>query len=176
MPLNSHKPPLSAALSWRGWQWSFLIVAVALSLFSCNRRSLYSHFEPVAAAGWSHADTLHFTVTPPPVWFAPQVAGRSVLFLNLRTTSAYPYTDLLLFVVQRTGSMQRHDTLRLKIADSEGRSLGSGQGLYQHTFRLRGLPIDEDDTLRVDVVHVMQRSPLPGVIDVGLALEAEGGG
>ena len=155
----------------------FLLLTVALCSVSCNRSIIYSHYEPVDAEGWLREDTVHFEVAPPPLWHPSHNARtadsprRTVLCLHLRTTSVYPFTDLLLRVEQHTPTRQRFDTVRLQLSDTEGRPLGRGQGLYQHTFRLPVLPLSDADTLRVAFSHLMQLSPLPGITDVGLSLE-----
>lgn len=161
----------------RLWSGLFLLLTVALSTISCNRNTIYSHYEAIDAEGWLREDTLHFEVVPSEVLRyerrtdladSPDVALQ--LTLGLRATSSYPFTDLMLDVRLSTRSQHRQVLYRLQLADSEGTSRGSGSGLYQYNVPLSGITLAADDTLRIAVSHYMQHSPLPGVTDVGMTV------
>ena len=171
----------------RLWSGIILLVTVALSTVSCNRNTIYSHYEAIDALGWLREDTLHFEVVPSEVPHAEVVpsevshaeagtglAGRRDVALQptlgLRVTSSYPFTDLVLDVRLTTRSQHRQALYRLQLADSEGTTRGSGSGLYQHDFPLSGITLASDDTLHVAVSHYMQQSPLPGITDVGMTI------
>jgi len=145
-----------------------MLLTVALIIISCNRPSVYSHFQAIDNAGWMLTDTLHFAVPAD----SSTPAGTATLQLNLRSTNRYPFTDITIIAEQHNSSSRRCDTLHLQLTDRKGRSLGSGIGLYQHSFPMPTLPLAARDTLHVALHHFMQRSPLTGITDVGLTLNS----
>ena len=164
------RQPLAALCRVR---WYALFITVALTLFSCNRHTIYSHYEPVPACGWQLTDTLHFDVALSPMDRERNGSNgtlEGVLHLSLRTTNDYPYTDLTVTIRQHTRDHRLTSTCRLTLADSEGRTMGRGVNLYQYTFIVPCLPMAPDDTLHVDVSHAMKRFPLRGVIDLGISM------
>ena len=172
MPHSSHRHALPGTALCRA-VWYSLFITVALTLFSCNRHTVYSHYEPVSADGWEQTDTLHFDVALSPIDIERNCSKSSLegnLYLSIRTTNSYPYTDLTVTIRQQTRERRLISTCRLTLADSEGRPMGRGVNLYQLTFAVPCLPMAIDDTLHVDVCHAMKRLLLPGITDVGIAM------
>ena len=150
----------------------FLAMALALlttAIASCTRGIVYSHFEPIPEEGWERANVLHFDIGP----MADSCACEERL--NLRATSFYPYTELVLIVDQlaRLSGVRCTDTITLKMVDDHGQSLGSGISSQQFTLPLRQLNLKADDILHVQVRHNMHHDPLPGVLDVGIEVKSE---
>lgn len=70
------------------------IIAVALALSSCNRQTIYSHYEPVDIDGWERSDTLWF-------YAGGLTEGCYNEQVGLRINGNYPFKDLSLVVEQR---------------------------------------------------------------------------
>ncbi len=81
--------------------------------------------------------------------------------------------DLAVVVDEVVLPSRRHrvDTLTCHVFDSLGRERGSGVSVYQHTIVLRSEHFTTSDTLQVRVRQAMRCLVLPGVADVGIALE-----
>ncbi len=133
---------------------------------SCNRKTVYHHYEHTTVNGWEKNDTLSFTVMP--------LGSSCVLHeeVGLRINGLYPFMSLCLVIDQETrpGAMFRRDTLNCSLIDSRGNVKGQGVGYYQYSFHLTDLSLGADDTLRVRVRHNMKREILPGIADIGLML------
>ena len=72
----------------RNKHWICLILlTVALAIASCNRKTIYHHYEHTPVSGWEKNDTLQFNI---PAAKERAVAQREV---ELRVTGAYPFYD-----------------------------------------------------------------------------------
>jgi gliding motility-associated lipoprotein GldH len=143
-----------------------ILLTVALALASCNRKTIYSHYEHTPLDGWEKNDTLVFSV--PPV----RHDGVYREMIGLRTSSAYPFMGLTLVVEQEVwpSGLTRSDTLWCRLVDSDGNIQGEGISNSQYNFQLLNLRLNSSDSLRVTVRHNMKREILPGISDIGLTL------
>lgn len=146
-----------------------ITLALAATLLSCERKTLYSHFTDIDLDGWTKSDTVTFCVTD-----IPQTGFHDET-LCLRTTAEYPFQSLTLVVQQsrRADDEGRTDTLSLRLVDSRGNPTGDGVSLSQHRFPLRNISLETGDTLRLRVWHIMKRETLPGVVNVGLTVKRQ---
>lgn len=145
------------------------MVAVALALTSCNRQTIYSHYEPVSIDGWERNDTLMFDVE--------RVAEAAIYTVEagVRVSDAYPYANLAL-VIRRQASPEGTlltDTIHIVVTDADGYPLGSGINHYQHTVRLTDMKLQAGDSLHAEISHLMSDRLLPGVTDVGLTVRQQ---
>lgn len=107
------------------------------------------------------------------------------VFIDIRHTGDYPYSDLYLFITATgPGMAPMRDTVDCLLADADGRWYGKGQGfifadrieaevLYQLNRRF---PRKGRYTFQLE--QAMRIEKLPGVIDVGLSVKrapAQGG-
>lgn len=138
-------------------------------MVGCNRKTIYSHYEPTPLAGWDRNDTLTFCVAPIPA------DGLYHEEVGLRTSSAFPFKGLTLVVEQRTlhAFMMRIDTLSAQLMESDGTIQGQGISYFQYSFPLTDVYLNGGDTLMVSVRHVMKREVLPGVSDVGVTVAVQ---
>jgi len=146
-----------------------LLLTVALVLSSCNRKIIYSHYEPTPLSGWEKSDTLSFSIDP------IKYDGTYSEEIGLRINSAYPFMGLTLIASQYTqpAHILRTDTLHAHLIDNDGNIQGTGVGYYQYHFKLATLQLYANDTLYVNIRHNMKREILPGISDVGITLRKE---
>lgn len=153
-------------------------MAVALALTSCNRHTIYSHYESIASEGWERNDSICFDIPTIPE------DGEYTQTIGLRTDNTYPYKNLTLVVKRYEGRGARDegrgarcDTLDIQIADDEGNLLGTGMNHYQYEMALPSITLHQGDSLHVSVTHLMRRECLPGITDLGFccALRQYGG-
>ncbi len=155
-----------------------LWLTVALSFMACNRKAVYSHYEPLNQNGWGMNDTLTFNISP------MKEAGSFRGCIGLRTISSYPYTGLTLIVDQRiipSGGQGEGcvdvpvthytDTLNATLMDDGGNNHGTGIGTFQYIFPLRSYELNKGDSMNVKIRHFMKKGLLPGISDVGVILE-----
>ena len=142
-------------------------LAVALALTSCNRNTLYSHYEHIPIEGWERSDTLNFRLTD-----IPQT-GTYTEELGLRISTAFPYTALTLIVSQlaKASDLERTDTLTARLTDDDGNLNGQG-GIdhHQYAFTLSAVKLQQGDTLTIAVRHAMRRESLPGICELGITV------
>ena len=143
-----------------------LLLTVALTLVSCNRKTIYSHYEHTSIDGWEQTDTLTFIVSP------VAKTGTYIEEVGLRINDAYPFTGLTLVVEQKAfpSGIARSDTLNARLVADNGTRLGKGINLYQYNYHLCNLPLQQDDSLRITLYHHMKRQLLPGIADIGITL------
>ena len=153
----------------RGKKIIGIAIAVALALVSCNRHTIYSHYESVDINGWGGGDSVIFCVNN----------STDSIFneqLGLRINSDYPFRNLSLIIEQHmlhTTKTLKRDTLNLTLADEDGFFLGEGLSIYQYDIDLGTIVLPSSDTLEVSVVHNMRRENLTGIAAVGITLQKE---
>lgn len=137
---------------------------VALTFAGCNRKTIYSHYEPTPIEGWDKNDTLYFMVAP--IYHDDAYCET----IGLRISSAYPFQNLSLIVEQytRLSGMKAKDTLNVELSDDRGTMKGDGINYFQYECALCDVNLLRDDTLFFKIRHNMKREMLPGVSDVGV--------
>ncbi|MBQ9671765.1 MAG: gliding motility lipoprotein GldH [Prevotella sp.] len=145
---------------------SILWITVALTMVGCNRKTIYSRYQPTPLEGWEPNDRLTFSIEP------MKTAGCYEEIVGLRTTSDYPFMRLTLIVEQELFPTHQLmvDTIDVPIVDEDGAILGNGVSTFQYTFPLRRLDLNQGDSLQVSIHHFMKRELLPGISDVGFAV------
>ena len=145
---------------------ALFMLTVALAFASCNRKTVYSHYEHTPLVGWEKNDYLSFSLPP------FNQGGTYREEVGLRINGAYPFMGLTLIVEQQVfpSGMTRTDTLWCKLIDADGTIQGEGISYYQYSFHLCDMPLHKGDSLHVQLHHNMKREILPGISDVGLTL------
>lgn len=141
-------------------------LALTSGLSSCDRKTIYHHYEHTPIAGWEKNDTLVFTL--------PRSKMRAVVKrdVEMRISGDYPYQRLFLIVEQTIfpANIARRDTLNCLLIDSDGNIQGDGVSLYQYRFHMSDISLNEGDSLQICIRHDMKREILPGIADVGIRL------
>lgn len=96
------------------------------------------------------------------------------LFLNLRVTSNYRYSNIFILIHQ-TGPDKKNKTVRFefKLANPDGEWLGQGTGnLYNYQVPFEaGYKFPVNGTYQIELEQNMRDNPLHEVSDVGLRVE-----
>lgn len=134
---------------------------------ACTGNKVFHHYDHTPINGWEKVDTLKFDVPP----LAEQ--GLYATSLGLRINSAFPFISMTLIVEQTIlpGNKTVTDTINCPLMDKDGRVKGTGIGYYQYHFPVSVMRLNANDSLHITVRHDMKREILPGVSDVGIALE-----
>ena len=152
------------------YPWS--IPALVLLLAGCDEGIVHQSDLPVEGAVWDRAWKPEFTVD-----ITDTVNAHNV-FIDIRHTGDYPFSDLFLFV-DLYGPDDRHlrDTVECLLADPTGRWYGKGTGfIFADRFEAHVLyklknrfPASGRYTIKLE--QAMRTEKLPGVIDVGVSVE-----
>lgn len=158
---------MAALLRKKEFLPAILLCAVILTLTSCRKGMIYSHYESAPIAGWERIDTLKFDVSP------VSESGYYHTELGLRIVQSFPFTSLTMIVTREI--LPEHaivaDTVSFTLMNKNSANFnGNGIALYQYSVPLRELRLEKGDSLHITVNHYMRREILPGVNDVGITM------
>ena len=104
---------------------------------------------------------------PQPPEVPPEVAARRKYLVQrpLKDAARYQRPDSLLF--------ERSDTLHCTLTTPQGRSLAGGLSLQEYAFALTRAQLPQGARGQITIRHAMLRNMLPGISDVGVALERD---
>jgi gliding motility-associated lipoprotein GldH len=143
--------------------FGLLLIAAA-----CDSRRVYEDYEAVDENGWMPRDQKHFEV------MIRDTLKLYNLYINVRNTSDYPYSNLFLFVHTRfPDGKQFTDTVECQLADPSGKWLGKGPGKIkdnQFTFR-KGINFPHGGRYTFSIEQAMRENYLKGIHDIGLRIE-----
>jgi gliding motility-associated lipoprotein GldH len=143
---------------------------VAVSIYSCNRRVVFSDYKALRGAKWHQDSVLRFDMT------VPDSTKIYNLYLNVRNEGRYGYSNLWLFVkiVPPKGKVL-NDTIELSLANPEGKWLGSGLGdIYDMKYPYKQTTIfPSAGYYRFEVRQGMRTEDgiLRGIRDFGITLD-----
>jgi len=142
------------------------LVATTIALAACDTPVVFDHYEHTPLAGWEKNDTLFYDIPP------LRQSGRYREEIGLRTNEDFPFQRLCLVIEQTAypSAMHRIDTVFYSLVSKQGIPEGDGVSLYQKTFPLRTIKLNEGDSLHISIRHNMKREILPGISDVGLKI------
>lgn len=150
-----------------------IVATVVMLIFTaCNMDTPYSHYETMPMDGWEKNDTVTFDV--PPI-VRP---GFYATTLGMRVHGSFPFKSITIVVEQtvfpskKSGKIEvDRDTVNMRLTDNDGTMTGNGSNLYQYDMELGLNPnLKPGDSIHYAVRHIMKRSILPGVSDLGLTL------
>lgn len=153
-------------MSRKSNKWLYLILCLTVAFISCDRKTIYHHYEHTPLAGWEKEDTLFFAIG--------RMTHKSTLQrdVELRTADNYPFRSLSLIVEQTvlpSGQMSR-DTIDCDLTTPDGNIIGQGITLYQYRYPLPAVSLNEGDSISLRIYHNMRREVLAGIADVGIRL------
>lgn len=142
-----------------------VLAGALLAACSCSRpgnaSSGYEVLSPLG--GWSYRDTLSF-----PLVHTDSVASGRIA-VGVTHTGAYPFSDLWLEVTSTSADgAARRDTVRLTLADRNGRWTGHGIGTSFQVADTVDPPVTHRSGSPLTVRHIMRRDTIPGVDRVGV--------
>jgi len=148
------------------------VACVCLILSACTDHVVFQQDVQVPEGGWSRSFTPEFTFQ------VTDTVLQHDLYIDLRHTGDYPFSDLFLFV-DLYGPNDRHlrDTVECLLADPTGRWYGKGTGfifadrIKAHVlYKLKNrFPAAGSYTIKLE--QAMRTELLAGVIDVGVSVE-----
>ena len=147
---------------------------VFLAFIACDSNRVYDEYKTLPNQ-WNKDSIITFNVTPPDSLNAYNV------FVNLRNTNAYKYSNLFLIVATKfpNGKVVT-DTLEYRMTKPNGEFLGTGfSDLKENKFWYKeGVVFQESGDYQFTVQHAMRENGkvdgivnLEGITDVGIRIE-----
>ena len=145
-----------------------LILLITLIMIGCSRPAAYSFFIAINDRGWENSEHAIFSVDT-----LPQV-GTYACTLLLRTMKAtpYPYKDFYAEIkfTQNDSVVIATDTIQIQLCNEQSPENAAGISMHTHSLKLRNVNYVPSQSHQITVRHLMQQSPLPGIIAVGIEL------
>lgn len=135
---------------------------------SCTDTAVLDENKAIADRTWHYDDQPHF------VAHITDTGQRYRIFLNLRHTPDYRYSNVFLLVHQ-SGPVMRDTTERfeLHLAESDGRWLGRSSGsMYTHQQLVKeNVHFPDTGKYHFVIEQNMRENPLREIADVGVRIE-----
>ncbi len=143
-------------------------VCSLLILLSCDPSRLYEENIKIPDGIWYKDNKVSFEV------FIDDTVSAHNLYVNVRNTSLYPFSNLYLFIETTAPSGHTiRNTFEVILADDHGKWLGSGLGdiwdlqqVYKENVRFA-----QRGKYTIEYQQGMRMDRLPFILDVGLRIE-----
>ncbi|WP_055447940.1 gliding motility lipoprotein GldH [Lacinutrix mariniflava] len=152
----------------------YCFLFLSLFLVSCDSKGVFDDYETVPEV-WNKDKTISFNVSP------PDSTKAYNLFVNLRNTDAYKYSNLFLIVEMNfPHGKSVVDTLEYKMTKPNGEFLGTGlSSVKENKFWYKeGVIFSETGDYTVNIKHAMRENGevngvanLEGITDIGFRIE-----
>lgn len=148
------------------------VAATLVLVTGCTDNVIYQSDVPVPDGAWSR------TFTPEFAFDITDTVSQHDVYIDVRHTGDYPFSDLFLFVdLTGPGGRTMRDTVECLLSDPSGRWLGKGTGfIFSDRIQAKVLyklhnrfPASGRYTMKLE--QAMRMEPLPAVIDVGVSVE-----
>ncbi|WP_034060552.1 gliding motility lipoprotein GldH [Lacinutrix jangbogonensis] len=152
----------------------YCFLLLCLFVMSCDSKSVFDDYQTVPEV-WNKDKTISFKVSP------PDSTKAYDLFVNLRNTTAYKYSNLFLIVEMNfPHGKSIVDTLEYKMAKPTGEFLGTGLSSVKDNklWYKEGVVFGETGEYTVNIKHAMRENGevngianLEGITDIGFRIE-----
>ena len=145
------------------------LLCLLLVLVSCDTNKVFEAYIEVENTNWQKENIASFEFT------AKDTVAKHNLYINVRNTGAYAYSNIYLFVTMQgpDGGLLK-DTVNCILANNRGQWLGSGVG---DLWDLRipyvgGFKFAQSGNYTVTLEQAMRvENGLEGITDIGLRVE-----
>ena len=153
----------------------FLVLVFSLVIVSCDSKRIYDDYKSVPDE-WNKDSIMSFKIQP------PDSINPYNLFVNLRNTNSYKYSNIFLIVemVFPHGKTIK-DTLEYRMADPIGKLLGTGLMDVKENklWYKEDVVFNESGEYTVNIQHAMRENgkvngvvSLEGITDIGFRIES----
>lgn len=154
-----------------------LLMLIMLLISGCDSNAVYDQYRSLDNE-WDKDEIVEFKLE------APDTINPYNLFVNLRNSADYRFNNLFLIVtVNYPNGKVKKDTLEYRMADEEGRFLGSGfsdikENKLAYNFKDEPFVFNESGEYTFGIQHAMRENntvngieKLKGIMEVGLRIE-----
>lgn len=153
-------------------KYSSLIVFVLLILSACDSSRVYEENVSIPEGEWNQDQAVEFNFN------IEDTLSFHNLYLNIRNTGKYPYSNIFLFVNTLLPDGRRgRDTVEVILAEQDGKWKGSGIGdiwdnrtLFKKDFKF---PVAGE--YKIQLIQAMRINVLPEIVDAGIRIEKSSG-
>lgn len=155
------------------------ILLFAFVTFSCQQKKPFDRYTSIPDS-WGKQQTIRYD------FIAPDTINPYDLFINLRTTTDYKFSNLFLIVeLNYPNGKVTKDTLEYKMAKPNGELLGTGfTSIKEHKLWFKGherpFVFLEKGSYQIHIQQAMRIrgeskgiTKLEGIIDVGFSIESQ---
>lgn len=153
----------------------FLVLVFSIVIVSCDSKRIYDDYKSVPDE-WNKDSIISFKLHP------PDSINPYNLFVNLRNTNKYKYSNIFLIVemVFPHGKTLK-DTLEYRMADPSGKLLGTGLMDVKENklWYKEAVVFNESGEYTVKIQHAMRENGkvngvvfLEGITDIGFRIES----
>jgi gliding motility-associated lipoprotein GldH len=152
----------------------WIVFLICLGLYACDSNQVFDAYKSVPNQ-WHKDNIITFEVTP------PDSTSVYNLFVNLRNTNAYKYSNLFLIVEMNFPHGKTiTDTLEYPMAQPNGKLLGTGFGDIKENklWYKEKVKFNESGLYKINIQHAMRNNGevlgvdnLEGITDVGFRIE-----
>nr|WP_321234042.1 gliding motility lipoprotein GldH [uncultured Psychroserpens sp.] len=156
--------------------WFICLLFIVMAV-SCDANRVFDEYKSVPDE-WNKDNKIEFKLTP------PDSTNAYNLFINLRNTEAYKYSNLFLIVeLNYPNGKTIKDTLEYKMANPDGTFLGTGfTDVKENKLWYKGYEtpfvFEESGEYTINIQHAMRQNGsvkgidnLEGITDVGFRIE-----
>ncbi|GAA0872813.1 gliding motility lipoprotein GldH [Gangjinia marincola] len=151
-----------------------ILVVLIISLVSCDETHVFDEYQ-TTSNGWKIDQPATFTMTP------PDTLNTYNLFINLRSTNSFPYSNLFLITkMQFPHGKVITDTLEYRMAFPNGEWMGEGFSDVKENklWYKEGIIFSEDGEYTLEIFQAMRENGtvegdeiLAGITEVGFRIE-----
>ena len=145
------------------------VFLMSIFLYACDGNKVYEEYVEVVNADWKKENIANFSFN------ITDTVSPHNLYLNIRNTSDYPYSNMYLFVkIKGPDGNFNVDTVNCQLADKRGKWLGKGIGdLWDLKIPyIGGFKFVQSGEYNVSFEQAMRvDNGLKGISDVGLRVE-----
>ena len=151
-----------------------VILIAAVTLVSCDKSRVFDDFHSVGSA-WHRDSIVNYNL--------PKLDTTKSydLFVNLRTSNKYPFSNLFLIVaLEQPDGMTKVDTLEYQMAEPDGTMLGNGfSDIKESKLYYKEKMKFKTGKYRVQIKQAVRETgkvdglqELPGITEVGFRIES----
>ena len=144
------------------------LLGIILIISGCDSSMVYDKSNSIKDTVWNRNSRQEFFVE------ITDTTDYNNIYVNLRHTGLYPYSNLYIFLKTTLPSGQSStDTLEMILADDNGRWYGSGLGdvkSYSIPYRNK-VKFTHSGLYIFEIEHAMRDADLKGILNVGIRVE-----
>ena len=148
--------------------WIFCLAVIALSTQSCDSNRVYEEYKEIPGYTWNMNNTLRFEID------VTDTISVHNLYINVRNTGGYAYSNLWLFVKRTSpGGNVLEDKFECNLATEKGKWFGTGFGdIFDLQIPFKQNMVFQKPGIYVfEIVQGMRDEELKEVVNIGLRLE-----
>lgn len=146
---------------------SILLIFVLFSIVSCKSDVVFDKYEKIKNSVWKESDTIVLVAN------ITDTLSLHDIYINIRNTGDYRYSNLFLFMSLEGAGQKLTDTVDIVLADDKGKWIGNGVGgLWDSRYIIRkNTKFPHSGKYTFKLQQGMRDSELHDISDIGIRIE-----